>query len=170
MDKLFVCSLERLHGEAARLQPEQIISMLDPGTPLTTPDSVDADRHHRFFFHDISDLVEDQIAPSHEHIERVLEIGTNWAADEPLLIHCYAGVSRSTAAALILLCQRNPGREKEAARLVRQRGAHAWPNRLMIQIADDLLQREGRMIDALHRMPLPEFVSPEPLMALPVEL
>lgn len=170
MDRLFVCSLALLHVEAARIQPLHVISLLDPGTPLTTPHDVEPDNHHRFFFHDITEPVEGQVGPASEDIERVLEFGAAWIGDQPLLVHCYAGVSRSTATAFILLCQRNPGRETDVAQLVRRRGAHAWPNRRMIQIADKLLNRGNRMVDALDRMPFPDFVSPDPVMALPADL
>ena len=67
----------------------------------------------------------------------------------PLLIHCWAGISRSCAAAYILACDRNPGHEQEIAVDLRRRAPFATPNRLMVQLADDMLVRGGRMVDAI---------------------
>jgi predicted protein tyrosine phosphatase len=67
-------------------------------------------------------------------------------------VHCHAGVSRSTAAAAILLAQRNPGEEAAAFRHVARIRPGAWPNRRMVEIADRLLQRDGRLIDGLRAM------------------
>ena len=88
----------------------------------------------------------------------------------PILVHCHAGVSRSPAAAFILMCQRNDGREQEAATVLRKQARHAWPNRLMVEIADALLARNGRLVTALRSMPpAPEFYPTE-LVQLPARL
>jgi predicted protein tyrosine phosphatase len=67
-----------------------------------------------------------------------------------VLIHCEAGVSRSSAAALIMYaCWLGPGREREAmARVVAQR-PFAHPNRRMVELADRLLERQGRLVEVL---------------------
>jgi predicted protein tyrosine phosphatase len=67
-----------------------------------------------------------------------------------VLIHCEAGVSRSSAAALILYtCLLGQGSEREAMeRMLRQRPI-ARPNRRMVEIADNLLGRGGRLIRVL---------------------
>ena len=67
-----------------------------------------------------------------------------------VLIHCEAGVSRSAAAGLILYaCLLGPGREREAmGRVLRQRPV-ARPNRRMVALADQLLGRGGRLIEAV---------------------
>ena len=56
---------------------------------------------------------------------------------------------------MILICQRNAGRELEAAERLRSAGQHAWPNRRMIEFADGLLGCDGRMVDALRVLPMP---------------
>ena len=67
-----------------------------------------------------------------------------WPHDEaPLLIHCMAGISRSMAAALIALVTKAGGRESEAAEQVRRAAPHAYPNRRMIALADQLLELRG---------------------------
>ena len=80
---------------------------------------------------------------------------SNWqnsyaTAPERILIHCEAGISRSTATALIMYaCWLGPGREREAMERVRKQRPTAVPNRRMVRLADALLGREGRLIDAL---------------------
>ena len=67
-----------------------------------------------------------------------------------VLIHCEAGISRSTAAALILYaCWLGPGREAEAMRRVLLQRPLAIPNRRMVELADHLLKRGGRLLEAL---------------------
>jgi predicted protein tyrosine phosphatase len=66
-----------------------------------------------------------------------------------LLIHCHAGVSRSTAAAAILMAQHNAGREADAFMALLDLRAQAWPNTRMVQIADRLMGRNGALIEGL---------------------
>jgi predicted protein tyrosine phosphatase len=68
-----------------------------------------------------------------------------------LLVHCWAGISRSTAAAYILLCEKlGPGSEFEVARALRERAPHASPNRLIVQLGDEVMGRNGRMVSAIE--------------------
>jgi predicted protein tyrosine phosphatase len=65
--------------------------------------------------------------------------------DDALVIHCTAGISRSTAAFAILAAQRRPGAEVEVFAELRAIRPRAWPNSLMIALADDLLGAQGRL-------------------------
>jgi predicted protein tyrosine phosphatase len=68
-----------------------------------------------------------------------------------ILIHCEAGISRSSAAALIMYaCWLGPGREREAMRRVLAQRPIAMPNRRMVEIADRLLDRKGRLSAVLY--------------------
>jgi predicted protein tyrosine phosphatase len=96
--------------------------------------------------------MEGKVIPSEAHIETLLEFGARWRPEERMVVHCHAGASRSPAAILILLAQKNPGREFELVRLLRQRAHHIRPNSLMIDIADRLLVCEGRLIEAVKTM------------------
>jgi predicted protein tyrosine phosphatase len=70
-----------------------------------------------------------------------------------MVIHCWAGISRSTAAALISLCSLNPETSEELIALrLRAASPTAYPNRLMIRLADAALGRKGRLIDAVEAM------------------
>ena len=69
----------------------------------------------------------------------------------PLVIHCWAGVSRSTASAFAAACALNPHRdEMEIARKIRAASPVASPNRLIVSLADKALARNGRMLRALN--------------------
>ena len=79
----------------------------------------------------------------------LLEFGTAWREPGPMIVHCWAGISRSTAAALILACALDPARDEQAAAdALRAASPTATPNALMIALADDLLGRQGRLIRA----------------------
>jgi predicted protein tyrosine phosphatase len=107
------------------------------------------------------------ILPCVEHLEAILRFGEDWDASRPLLVHCWAGVSRSTAAAFIIACARNPQvPELHVAQSMREASPTAYPNRLMIALADDMLGRDGRMLAARETMGA-SFVD---LMGSPFEL
>ena len=88
-----------------------------------------------------------------EHIERVLNFVRGWDRSAPMVVHCYAGISRSTASAFAAACMLNPHRDEiEIARQIRARSPIASPNRLIVSLADKALGREGRMLRALDEM------------------
>lgn len=128
-----------------------VISFLDPDWPK--PESLGRIGHrawYEFRVHDVIHERDDIVAPSVDHVRTLLEIGESMHDDgaEHLLVHCHMGMSRSTAAALILKAQFNPGREREAVRALLDVRSPAWPNSRMLRIADGLLQRDGALIDA----------------------
>ena len=80
-------------------------------------------------------------------------------------------ISRSTAAAYILLCDRHgQGMEAEIASALRNRAPHACPNPLMIRIADAMLERDGRMIDAIQGIGRGSIVALGERVELPLAL
>src|SRR5207248_685269 len=99
---------------------------------------------------DITAPADGFVAPQRAHVEQVLEFGRRWDRAAPLVIHCYAGISRSTASAFAIACALNPEREEtDIARRIRKDSPSAHPNRLIVTHADELLGRKGRMLDAL---------------------
>ncbi len=167
---IHVCSLADFLPEAERLRPDRVISLVDPETPVPPAPGVDRANHLTLEFHDIASPLAGYVPPGAGHIERLVGFGADCDGGTRTLIHCHAGVSRSTAAAFILMCQHNPGREEEAALIVRQRGPHARPNRRMVELADAHLGRRGALVAALEAMPpAPLLVFPRP-MSLPARL
>jgi predicted protein tyrosine phosphatase len=92
-------------------------------------------------------------APERGDVKKLLDFGQSLQSsgqDGHLLVHCHAGVSRSTAATAILLTQHNPGREREGFLALLDLRPHAWPNTRMVEFADELLDRKGAMLAALQ--------------------
>jgi predicted protein tyrosine phosphatase len=84
-------------------------------------------------------------------MERLIEFARDWGGRGPMVVHCWAGISRSTAAAYTALCAINPGVNEELiARRLREASPTAYPNRLMIRLADAALRRGGRMVQAVE--------------------
>jgi predicted protein tyrosine phosphatase len=84
-------------------------------------------------------------------VARILDFGSGWTGDAPMLIHCWAGISRSSATAFILACARNPRTSEETiAAHIRTVSRIATPNPRLVELADALLGRGGRMTDAVH--------------------
>lgn len=167
---IHVCGLAALPSLMTELQPSHIVSLLGDDPFPGTPDCVVEDGHLKLHFHDITEPMEGYILPDRVHLETLLEFSQRWQQSGPLVIHCYAGVSRSTAAALAVLCSYNEGREQDAAHLLRARAPHAFPNRRMIDLADDLLACGGRLRDAVAAMPQPDFQAPLNCIELPGRL
>ena len=88
--------------------------------------------------------------PEQRHVESLLDFLDRWEQARPLVIHCFAGVSRSTAAAFIALCALTPRPESEIARELRRLSPSATPNPRLVALADALLSREGRMSRAIE--------------------
>lgn len=85
--------------------------------------------------------------PSRKEIERLIQFarGVDFTRGR-LLVHCQAGISRSSAAAMIVLAAIfGPGREAEAVALIHRSHPQSRPNRRMLELADELLDAEGRL-------------------------
>jgi predicted protein tyrosine phosphatase len=76
-----------------------------------------------------------------------------WDRAQPLVVHCFAGISRSTAAAFISACALAPERdEEEIALRIRKASPTASPNPRLVALADSYLGRQGRMVRAVERI------------------
>ena len=127
-----------------------VMSLLGPETPHLTLDRLQPKCHLQLTFHDIAEPLDGFTAPSRENVGTILDFLATWRPPGALLIHCWAGISRSTAAAFTAMCALNPEHdEAEIARTLRRMAPTASPNRLMVRHADDLLSRRGRMIAAV---------------------
>jgi predicted protein tyrosine phosphatase len=153
--RISICGLDELAGHA-QTGFSHVLSILDPDWP--DPSDFAHYRSHRrtvFRFHDISEARPGLIAPTEQDVAAILDLGSAVLAEAPdhLLIHCHAGISRSTATAVILMTQANPAREQEAFIELARTRPRSWPNGLMIEIADHLLRRGGALIAAfrVHR-------------------
>jgi predicted protein tyrosine phosphatase len=127
-----------------------VMSLLGPETPHLMLHRLRPKCHLRLTFHDIAEPLDGLTAPQREHVEQILDFASSWQPPDGLLIHCWAGISRSTAAAFAAMCALNPRHdEAEIAWDLRRMAPTASPNRLMVAHADDVLGRRGRMIAAI---------------------
>lgn len=168
MSAIYICNLIGACQHATLIGAAHMVSLLGDDPFPETPAGIAPGRHLRLRIHDIDEPVEGYQAPELHHIERLIEWGAGWLREEALVVHCFAGVSRSTAAALTLLAQANPGHEDAAARLLRERAPHAKPNRRMIALADRALGLEGRLSNAVAAMGEPDFATMGAVVELPV--
>ena len=138
---------------------------------MQTPDGIAAHRHLRLGMNDVVHALPDHTPPDEQHVREIIAFAQTWDRKRPMLIHCWAGISRSTAAAYILLCDlHGPGQEERIANGLRFRAPHAQPNRLLIRHADLLLGRGGRMIAAVDMMGEARAVLEGEVVELPLAL
>jgi predicted protein tyrosine phosphatase len=144
-----VCPITRLRECAERFGAGRLLSLVTEGTEVDRPERIAAADHLTLYFHDISEPLCGYVPPCERHVAEALDFAA--ADDRPVLIHCYAGVSRSTAAAYAIACAREPERDEfELARTLRALSPTATPNRLIVRLADAALGRRGRMIAAIE--------------------
>jgi predicted protein tyrosine phosphatase len=146
---IHVCGLASVEAIVSQMSARHLVSCLADGAPNQTPAGVLAGRHLRLVMHDIETPMPGYVEPSEQHLADLIEFVASWDRREPMLIHCFAGISRSTAAALVALCALNPGvSEPIIARRIRGASAAATPNRRIVALGDVALGRDGRLIRA----------------------
>ena len=149
---LTICGIPELDEHCAA-GVTHVLSILDPDTP--DPPAFAAFAPHRRLalrFHDVIEPLPARLPPARADVERLLAFGHE-LSDTPgshLLIHCHAGVSRSTASAALILAQARPDRSaRDTLDAVAQLRPRAWPNLRMLEFGDDLLGRNGEIVAAV---------------------
>jgi len=156
--KITVCGIDELpdHSEVG---VSHVLSILDPDWPV--PDAFGSFGEHERLelrFHDVIETTDPtMIPPQREHVEQLLAFGRDMMAEPApgahLLVHCHAGVSRSTASMILIVAQARP--EAPAAAIaqeiyrIRQK---AWPNLRIIEMGDALLGRGGSLVSAVSEI------------------
>ena len=169
MPRILVTPLSALEDAIASHRPSHIVTLLSPQHMIATPAGFAPERHLKLGVNDVADPAAGNDPPVPDHIEKLLAFSRDWDTGQPLLIHCWAGISRSMASAFIILCDRlGPGREIEIARAMRRRAPHAAPNSLLVAHADTVLGRGGRMLGALNSMGPARMVEEGVLTDLPL--
>ena len=130
-----------------------VVTLLAPDTPHEAPRGIASGRHLRLSFHDIVQAMDGHTPPCAADAEKLIDFIESWDRGSPMLIHCWAGISRSTAAAYTALCLLRPAAdEEEIAWELRQASPSATPNRLIVSLADEVLGRQGRMVRAIEKI------------------
>jgi predicted protein tyrosine phosphatase len=150
---LHVCSLAALPDTVKATGASHVLTVMANVDQVQRPASILAANHLNVQVDDITEHMDGFLAPSEAHIEKVLNFVRSWDRSAPMVVHCYAGISRSTASAFAAACMLNPHRDELAiARQIRAASPIAQPNRLIVSLADKALGREGRMLRALDEM------------------
>lgn len=145
--EVIVCPRSRL-AEAFRRAPDARLLTLtsDPSEPA--PEGlIEADRL-LLAFNDIAAPRSGFVAPDGSHVAAALAFAAR--DPRPLIVQCYAGVSRSPAMAYAIACARRPDMDEAAiAGELRRLSPSATPNPRIVALADALLGRDGRMSAAI---------------------
>jgi predicted protein tyrosine phosphatase len=162
--RLTICGLEELVGHCEAPGITHVLSILDPGWPDPEPiRNFDLNRRLKLNFHDVIEPTPGWIPPERWDVELLLAFGRNLSetAHQPaedsgvahLLVHCHAGVSRSTASAILLLAQCNPARPAQdvVGQVIRLR-PRAWPNLRIVEMGDELLGRGGELVSSVSML------------------
>jgi len=147
---IHVCSLAALPETVRLTGASHVLTVMANVEQVARPATILAENHLKVSMDDITEELEGFVAPSEHHVAQVLAFVRGWSRTAPLVVHCYAGISRSTASAFAAACALNPHRDELAiARAIRAASPIASPNRLIVGLADKALGREGRMLRAL---------------------
>ena len=147
---IHVCSLARLHQTVEDSRARHVITLLKDISLVDRPAGIAPQNHLHIDVDDITCPMDGYNHPCEDHIARMLKFVTAWDRAAPIVIHCYAGISRSTASAFAAACAVNPDRDEMAiARELRRVSPTAMPNSLIVSLADRILGRRGRMIEAI---------------------
>ena len=150
MPRLHVCSLTLIAETVTKTGARSLVTLLSPGTEVERPMSIRPERHLYLAVSDIVEPVSGHVLPDAAHLDELLRFVHAWDRAAPMLIHCFAGVSRSTAAVYIAACALEPKRDEFAiARALRAASPTASPNARLVALADDALGRRGRMSQAI---------------------
>ena len=147
---IHVCSLAALPDTVQRTSASHVLTVMANVEQVARPHSILPENHLRIAMDDITEQLDGFVAPSEHHVAQILAFVRGWNRNAPLVVHCYAGISRSTASAFAAACALNPHRDELAiAKAIRRASPIASPNRLIVNLADKALGRQGRMLRAL---------------------
>jgi|RhiMetdeSRZDD1v2_1073273.scaffolds.fasta_scaffold460001_2 predicted protein tyrosine phosphatase len=149
--RIHVCPFRAVAETVLQHNASRLLTCLNDDLLVETPKLIEPDNHLRLVMHDISEPLPEYDAPNEDHIAQIIDFALAWGGDAPMVVHCWAGISRSTAAAFTALCAINPEASEEMiARHLREASPTAYPNRLMVRLADEALGRNGRMMRAIE--------------------
>jgi predicted protein tyrosine phosphatase len=148
---IHVCSLARLHETVLHSGALHIVSLLKHRDRVERPEHILEKNHLVLGMDDISTPLEGYVIPSEQHVDKLIEFVREWDRAKPIVMHCYAGISRSTAGAYVAACALNENRsERVIAQELRRASATATPNARIVSLADRMLGRAGRMVEAIE--------------------
>ncbi len=150
---IHVCSLARLYDTVDETGARHIVTLLRLTDRVERPRHIAPENHLILAVDDIASPIDGYTLPGQEHVVRLIDFVGQWDRATPMVVHCFAGISRSTAAAFTAACVLNPRRDElQIARAIRHASPTAQPNTRIVSVADRLLGRQGRMIRAVESL------------------
>ncbi|WP_048645623.1 tyrosine phosphatase family protein [Nitratireductor soli] len=150
---LYICPMSQLERTFKATGASHLVSLTSSEEPPPCVDGLAAENRLHLAMHDINEQRAGLVAPAGEHVEALLAFARAWDCRTPMVVHCHAGISRSTAAAYVIAAAlARETDEFELARMLRARAPFATPNRRIVALGDALLRREGRMMQAIQRI------------------
>jgi predicted protein tyrosine phosphatase len=147
---IHVCSLARLHDTVDETGARHVVTLMRDIEMVRRPAAIAHANHLILQMDDISAPIDGYTIPGDDHVADLIRFVRDWERAAPLVIHCYAGISRSTAGAFVAVCTLNPDRDEATiARDLRRASPSATPNIRIVTIADRMLGRNGRMVEAI---------------------
>src|ERR1700744_4798151 len=136
---IHVCSLARLHKTVKDTGASHVVSLIGLQDRLGFPPSIAPKNHLWLQMHDISEPLDGHIMPEDNHVAALIDFVRGWDRRAPLVVHCYMGISRSTASAYTAVCALSPHRsEYQIAQTLRAASPTATPNIRIVSLADNI--------------------------------
>lgn len=166
MPVIAVSPLSRIADVAVRLKAREMISLLAENQNFHRPGVIDPARHLRLGVNDVANPARGLVHPQEEHVAAIIDFARGWDQSAPLLIHCWYGVSRSPAAALIAALAVRPELDDGVlVQALRHASPQASPNQRLVEIGDTMLARRGRLTAAVRDIGRgAEFIAEKPFV------
>lgn len=149
--KFSICGIKELN-QHTHTGATHVLSFVDPELQVVEGlDQIDCIEKLVFRFHDIIEPKQGYVLPTKSDMEKIIALGEKYLRLKAhVLLHCHQGVSRSTAVLTALIALSQPElAEDELFVILRSYRKQAWPNSLMIQYFDDLLEKKGKLVKSL---------------------
>lgn len=152
MPRIVVSPLARIAEMAVRHGCTEMLSLVAKGQDFHRPAVISKARHLTLGMNDISFAgTAGLIAPQEEHVQQIVAFAQDWDRTRPMLVHCWMGVSRSPAAAIIAALAVEPEQEdRDLVERLRLASPYATPNTRIVEIGDAVLSRGGRLVAAVR--------------------
>ncbi|MEC9369178.1 MAG: protein-tyrosine phosphatase family protein, partial [Pseudomonadota bacterium] len=125
-DHVYVGPLSAVHPTIETSGIGHLVTLINSETMIDTPEGIADGRHLRLAMNDVTEPLPGMVPPSEQHVSDLIDFALEWDRKAPMLIHCWAGISRSTAAAFITLCTLNPDADEfKIAQAIRRASATA---------------------------------------------
>ncbi len=169
VQKIYCSSLEAMPGVVGQYGVSHLMTLINDAMIPPTPVTIGVGHHLKLGMNDIAVPTAGLVIPDQQHIEQIEKFVLDWDQASPMLVHCWAGISRSSAAVFISLCILNPKQDEDViGQTLRKISPISYPNRRLVQLADQYLERDGRMVEAVGRMGRGQLAPEGKVFAVPV--